>query len=253
MRRILCGLCVLAGMTLAVGYTARAGDEAELKALIAKAVKARGADAAKDRAVTMEGKGTFYGQGQGLPYTGKWEIQEPDKIRVAIAVDVGGNTFKMTRVVNGDKGWVKVNDEAAKEMEKDAIAEEQHGLYTGRVTNLNVLLKDKEFKFSPVGEVKVGERPAVGVRVSRAGQRDVTLFFDKQNHLLLKSATTVKDVEAGGQELSQETVYGDYQDVGGAKRAMKAEIKRDGKRFVEVQWESFEPTERLDAAIFGKP
>ena len=48
--------------------------------------------------------------------------------------------------------------------------------------------------------------------------------------------------------MSQETLYGDYQDVGGAKRAMKAEIKRDGKRFVEVQWESFEPTERLDAA-----
>ena len=34
---------------------------------------------------------------------------------------------------------------------------------------------------------------------------------------------------------------------------MKAEIKRDGKRYVEVQWESVEPAERLDAAIFAKP
>jgi hypothetical protein len=248
MRHILCGLIVF---LFAGARPAWAGDEAEMKALIARAVKARGGEDAKDRAVTMKGKGTFYGLGEGIPYTGEWQIYEPDKIRVAIEIK-GDATFQMTRVVNGDKGWVKLNDDV-KELDKEAVAEEKEGLYVGRVVNLTALVKEKGFTFSPVGEIKVGDRPAVGVRVGRKGHRDVTLFFDKQNHRLLKTATTVKDVDMGGQEHNQETLYSDYKQVGGVWRATKAEIKRDGERFVEVQWESIEPAERLDPAIFVKP
>jgi hypothetical protein len=247
MRRILCGTIVL---LFAVARPALAGDEAEMKALLAKALKARGSDA-KDKAVTMKGKGTFYGLGEGIPYVGVWQIEEPDKIRVSIEIK-GDMAFQITRVVNGDKGWAKFNDDV-KELEKDAIAEEKENLYVGRLTNLAVFLKEKGFKFSPVGEVKVGDRPAVGVRVSHKGHRDVTLFFDKQNHRLIKTATTVKDVEMGGQEHNQETVYSEFKEVGGVWHAMKAEIRRGGERFVEVQWEAIEPAERLDPAIFAKP
>jgi hypothetical protein len=251
MRPILCVSCLLGGLLFVLARPAGAGDEADLKALIAKAVKARGAEDEKLTAVTMKGKGVFYGMGEGIPYTGEWQIQQPDKIRVVISG--GDGAFTMTRVFNGDKGWTKLNDGEAEELDKDAVAEEKHSLYLGRVTNLNVLLKDKGFKFAPAGEVKVGDRPAVGVRVSREGQRDITLFFDKQNHRLLKNETTVKDLMAGGQETTQATLYSGYKAIDGVQHAMKAEIQRDGKRYVDVQWDSFQPAERLDAAVFAKP
>src|SRR5262249_57573220 len=91
----------------------------------------------------------------------------------------------------------------------------------------------KEFEVSGVGEVKVGDRTTTGIRVSQEGHRDINLYFDKENLHLLKVERTVKDFMAGGQEVRQETIYGDYKDVEGVATAHKFDVKRDGKDYVD--------------------
>src|SRR5207248_11447730 len=100
--------------------------------------------------------------------------------------------------------------------------------YAGWVATL-LPLKDKAFTLTTIGEVEVEKRPALGVKVSSKGHRDVDLYFDKESGLLVKTETRLKD--EGGQEVMAETFLRDYKDVEGTKHAMKFAVHRDGKLY----------------------
>src|SRR5262249_46129118 len=107
MRRI---VCLAAVLVVAASGAARADDPADLRKVIDKAIKAMGGEEklAKFKAETFKMKGKFYGTGEAVDYTGEWQVQPPDKIRVQVDGEVGGMkvTF-FTQVVNGDKVWQK--------------------------------------------------------------------------------------------------------------------------------------------------
>jgi hypothetical protein len=115
-------------------------------------------------------------------------------------------------------------------------------------------LKKEGFKLAPLPEAKVEGRAAVGVRVSRKGHRDVSLYFDKESHLLLKSAMTVKSVEDGSnKELKQEILYGDYKDFGGARWPTRVHIKQNGKSFLEMNFTEVRAMAKIDPKVFAEP
>lgn len=246
-------MCWIATLMLVAAVGARADDQAEMKALVDKAIKAAGGEAklAKFAAHTFKGKGKFYGTGEGVDYTGDWAVQQPDKQRVQI--ETGGDMkFIFVRVVNGDKLWLKLGDQVTQVNDKEEIAEAREASYVSWVTSL-VPLKDKAFQLAPLGELKVDGKPAVGVRVSHKNHRDVNLYFDKDKGLLVKAESIVRDVMAGGKELTQVFLYSDYKEKDGAQLAMKLVINRDGKKYVDVELTEVEPKEKLDDALFGKP
>lgn len=229
-----------------------ADEQADLRALIEKGIKARGdADKlARNKALTWKGKGKFHGLGEAIDFTGDWAVQHPGQTRNRLEMDFNGAKFERVSVVNGDKGWIKLNGNL-EEMDKDQFAEEKAQAHVGMVAAL-LALRDKSYQLAPLGEAKVADRPAVGVRVSQKDQRDVSLFLDKETGLLLKSESRVKDPQSG-QEATQEMLYSDYRVVDGVKHAMKVTIKRDGKAFVEVEWTDFKAQEKLDDGTFAKP
>lgn len=228
-------------------------DQPDPRAIIAKAIKAHGgaSNLAKFPAITFKGSGTFYGLGEGIPYTGEWAVQGTTQMRIAIESKVMDVTFKFVRVVNGDKGWVKLNDDAAVEMPKDELAEEKEKMHAGWVQTLTPL-KEKAFELALVGEAKVGERPAVGVRVSAKGKRDVNLYFDKETGLLIKSEMRAKDVKAN-EEFTQTTYFYDYKDFQGVKHCTRIVQKKDDKRLVEGIVTDQTPREKIEDAAFAKP
>jgi len=245
-------VCLAVALILTTAAAACADEQADLKALIDKAIKAGGGEAnlAKFKSNVFKGKGTFYGIGNGIEFTGEWAMQLPEKMRVQI--ETGGDMkFTFIQVVNGDKFWKKLADMTQEVTDKDEIAEMKEANYAGWVVTL-LPLKDKGFQLAPLGEVKVNDRQAIGVRVSHKGHRDVSLYFDKDNGLLVKSETVVKDMMSG-QEVTQESLYSDYKEVSGTKRPMKILINRDGKKYIESEVTEIEPKEKLDDAVFGKP
>src|SRR5262245_2214954 len=198
MRNTSWALCA-AGVLLCGAGRLWSGDESAARALVDRAIEAQGGEAnlAKFQAVTLKGKGKFYGTSDdGVPFTGEWATQGETHTRMRLEFTAMGQTFKYAKVISGDKGWIKLNDDNAQPMSKEVLAEEREQLHGSWVATL-LPLKGKEFKLSPLGEVKVGDRPAVGVRVSRQGRRDVSLYFDQKSHLLVKTAMTVKQVEDG--------------------------------------------------------
>ena len=242
---------VLAGATSVVVY---AQDETNPRAIVDRAIKAHGGEAAmaKHTGMTMKGSGTYYGAGEGIPYDGAWVLQGHTQRSFTIESKVNNMTFKFQRVVNGDKGWIKLNEAATTPMSKDELAEEKEQLFAGWVGRL-APLKDKSFTLTLIGEAKAGEKPVVGVRVSKNGHRDVNLYFDKQTGLLLKSETTLKDFMAGGVEYIQTTIMQEHKEVMGVKYASKILIQKDGKRLVEAEMSEIQPAEKLDDSHFKQP
>lgn len=216
--------------------------------VIEQAIKATGgAEAiAKQKAMTWEETGTYYGQGSGVPYEGKYAYQWPDKFRMEI---VGVFTI----VVDSDKGWVSTMGNVT-ELSAEQLAEQKEQLYASSVTSLVPLgeNKDKQFTLTAAGEGKVGDRATVAVKVSSKGHRDITLSFDKETHLLVKFETVVKSEELG-KEVDQIITMSEFKDVGGMKMATKYMVTRDGEKFVEAETTSVKFVDKHDDGTFGKP
>jgi hypothetical protein len=244
------GAVLAVGLVLAATTAARADDAAAARALVDKAIKAHGGDAiAKVPAATVKFKGTVHTMGQGFPFSGEVNTQGADRSKIDIEVEVMGQKFRFLSVLSGDKGWIKLGD-ATNEMDKDQLAEAQEQARAGWVATL-VPLKDKAFTLATTGEIEIDKRPALGVKVSSKGHRDVDLYFDKETGMLVKTEARAKD--EGGKEVTDETFYADYKDVQGVKQAMKVTVKRDGKLYVEGEVTEYQLGESLDASVFAKP
>lgn len=254
MRRLL----IPCALVLALAALGRADDAADAKAVVEKAIQARGGadNLAKYKADVLKVKGAVHVSGLDIDFTGEISFQQPDKSRTVIEGTVMGTNFKSTRVVNGDKGWIDDllgATQSKRDMSKEELAEERESQNANSIIRLAVLT-DKAYTLSTVGESKVGDKEAVGILVKRKGYRDVSLFFDKKTHLLLKSETRVKDPQGGGDtEFTQEAFYDDYKKVGDLQVAHKLTIKRDGKAFLESEATEFKPEEKLDDGLFAKP
>jgi hypothetical protein len=236
---------------LAVLRPVRADDDdaAKLKAVIKKAIKAHGGaeKLKKLQATVTKSKGKFYGMGEGIEYEQEMSMQLPNRIRVYVEA----GDFKFTQITNGDKGWRKIGDNT-EDLTKEQLDESKENLYAATVAHL-VVLTDKAYELSSLGEVKVGDRPAIGVRVKHKGHRDVSLFFDKEKGLLLKSETRGKDTMGDGGEFTAVMLYKDYKKVDGLMAPHKIVINHDGKLFVEAEITEVKYSEKLDDNVFDKP
>lgn len=228
-------------------------DDAKLHEVVARAIKAHGgADVlTKFKATTSKQKGKFHGLGEALDYTSEESIQLPDRFRVEVHSKVGDQAFTFIQIINGDKGWRKIGDNT-EELDKEMLEEAKEQMNSATISHL-VCLNKKDYKLSSLGEVKVGDAPAIGIRVERKGFRDVSLFFDKDKSLLLKVETLGKDLMQGGQEYTSTILYDDYKKVEGMMVAYKITVQRDGKPYVDGEMTEVKLSEKLDDSVFEKP
>jgi hypothetical protein len=227
------------------------GEELPPRAIVSKAIEAHGGKESLDKfkAMTFSGKGTFYGLGQGVPFSADWKIQMPKQIRFDMNMDFMGQRIQFMEVVGKEKGWQKINDEV-KDLSREEVAEKHAQLYADQLTQLTPLLHP-DIKLSTIGEVKVGDQESVGIKASQKGQRDVNLYFDKKTLLLVKADYEVK--EAVGVAQNQEVFYSKYQKVNGVSQPMKIAIHRDGKLFVDTEISNLQLLEKLDDSAFDRP
>jgi hypothetical protein len=255
MRSIL-KLAVAACVLLALTTQSRADEAADAKALLEKAIKAYGGEAklSKIKATTMKSKGKYYGGGgDGVDYTEETFWMAPDKERNDIKFEADGkkNTFIM--VFNGDKSWESLNGDT-KERSKDAVAELKEGMHLHQCSLLYPLL-DKAYTLTPISEVKVNDKAAVGIKVAHKDHRDLNILFDKNTNHILKIETQVKDLsdEKNPKEVTEELFFDDYKDVDGLPVAHKMNMKRANKKFVEAEVTEIKIVDKLDGKLFEKP
>jgi outer membrane lipoprotein-sorting protein len=240
-------------LLLAGTGTTRADEQADMKAVVEKAIKATGGKAklARLKEFTVKGKGTAEADNKKIPFTIEASVQKSGRFRMELNAEDNGRAINFLLVINGDKGWIKVADRQEK-APKEIMEALKADAYALRLAQRLLHLLDKDVKLSPLGEVKVGDNDAVGVKVERKGQLDVSLFFDKKTGLPIKCELMVKD-SPNGQELSHEYLFSDFKDLGGIKHFGKVILNRDGKKLLEVELSEVNPEEKLDKTLFEKP
>jgi len=251
MKRFL-GAVLVASLMSGSSSSIRADDQ-DTKAILDKAIKALGGEEklSKATAHSSKTKGTFSFNGTDNEFSGQATLQGLDHHRFELQGKFGENDFKMVMVLNGDKGWRKTGDEDVMEMDADAVANEKRSIYVGAIPATLVPLKGKGFKVESAGEEKVGDKPAVGIKVTAPDGKDFKLFFDKESGLPVK--LVAKMIGFDGQEFNQETTYSDYKDFDGIKKATKVSSKRDGEKFLDVEITEFKVLDKVDQATFSQP
>ena len=249
MNRLLRAIVATVVVMSLVGAARAQGDA---NAVLDKAIKALGGaerlNAAK--AAESKSKGKINFGGQESEFTVQTIHDGLDRFRSEFEGDFGGNKFKGITVINGDKGWRNFGGQKM-DMDKEAVAGEKRNIYLQIAAARIVPLKDKAFKVEAAGEEKVGDKPAVALKITGPDGKDFKLFFDKESGLPVKQVAKVMGFM--GEEFTQETLYSNYKEFSGVKRAAKVENKRDGERFVEIELVDFKILDKVDAKTFAEP
>jgi hypothetical protein len=235
-------------LVLAAGARAAADDP---KAIIAKAIKAHGGEEAKAKlkAAQTRAKGKIEVLG-GIEFTQESAYMLPDKFKETVDTEVMGQKVHVVTVYDGKDIHIQANGNAVpvedkmKEMIKDT-------LYSMKVAQMVPLLKDKAFELSALGELKVDGKPAVGVLVKSKGQKDVSLYFNKETGLLAKVERRTVDPMSGN-EITEERIILEYT-KDKLPTPKKALINHDGNKFMEVEILETKQLEKLDDSEFAKP
>jgi hypothetical protein len=229
----------------------RALSDEQVMMVIDRAITAHGGaeKLGKFTAEITKAKGLLY-VGGGLFFSQEVQLQLPDQYRDSTILSIGGQDLPIIMVLNGDKGWVRANNET-KDMDERMKTETLEGLYLARLTRL-LALKDKGLELTALGESKIEGRTALGIKVTTKGRRDVSLYFDKDTGLLLKISRTAYDFE-NSKEVPEERIFSDYGEVDGLRLARKFVVLRDGKKFMDLEVLEARLPGKLDAEVFAKP
>jgi hypothetical protein len=233
----------------------RADSAKEARALLDRAIEAMGGKEklTHSQAATWKGKGKIHAGEEMFDFTDEWSVQGLVQYRWAIDATVRGQTQSVLFVLNKDKGWSKKGDRVVDlSKQKEILTILQTDLRCVRLAQMLVPLTDKGYQLSHLGELKIQDRPAVGIKVVRKGQPAIDLFFDKTTSLPLRSEIHVKEPEADA-EVAHAVSYNKYEETDGVKHFTHLELRRDDKVLIEMERSDFQLQEQLGEEMFAKP
>jgi hypothetical protein len=224
-------------------------------AVIAKAIKAQGGEETlrKFKAIQATHKGMMDVGGMSVSGTSETYLQLADdldnvKYKQVLEITVNGGKMTIVHIKNRDKVSMTLNGMAFPL--QDAHREEMKQLLHAESVASLLPLKDKKYTLALLPETTIRDHTAVGVKVSAAGYRDVSLYFDKENGLLVKRAYRGANDLTTIQDHLLETYCSDYRDFDGIKFPVKERIERDGKRFLETELVALKRLEKFDDKTF---
>ncbi len=259
MRRVLAAwACVVSGLLLVGSGSVRADEQAEGLAILTKAIQAVGGEAKATRlqAVTWKAAGSTTENQNKIELKLDGAFQGLEHYRMELEVQENGRTHGGVLVINGKEGWFHDKERnRTQDAPKEALPLVLGALHALRCAQSPTALKDPAFALSPLGEVTISNRPAVGLRVTHKERQEINLFFDKETNLVVKSEVRLKD--PAGNDFPLEYQFSDHKEFDGVKHFTKATIKAEmpGRPAVttELQLSELKTQDKLEESLFAKP
>lgn len=238
-------------VVLLLGGSGSASAQDAARAIIERAVKAHGGQEALAhvRADKVKFKGSLALRGHTVPFVAETTMQLPAQYRHVIEIN-DDEKKTILYVINGDKMYVAVNGQPQK-LDAASLTEIRAGMELQRAQRLLPLLEDKSYQLAVLEEIKVNDRPAVGVRVTGRGRKELRLYFDKEYGLLVRGEFHLDDGK--GKQVRQHYFYGDFKDIGGYKRFTRVKAYRDAKMVMEAELLDAKTFDKIDETEFAKP
>lgn len=233
--------------SLCVPSLLRAEDPAKL---IEKCIQATGGvEKLSAQGGQTKTKGNLDVQGATVDFTSELIYQLPNKFKEEVELNVGGQNVKIATTFNGKDYSISANGQSIPLQDKQ-VAELKDVSNMMQISRL-IYLKDKKYELASIGESKINDMPAEGVRVATRGFKDVNLYFDKKTGLLVKIERQALDFQSQ-QEVNEERLILEHMEVDGLKIPKKLKINRDGKKYMEAEVESYKTLEKVDDSAFDK-
>jgi hypothetical protein len=237
-------------LTLAI--PARADDDADkAMTLVNEAIRAHGGmdSMLKTRSMVRVAKGELILFEQRTPFQDELALQLPKRWRWSLEQGSGAQRIRMVWVVNDEKGWQAIGGSVT-EIPKLRMEEMQEEAYVLWITSLVPLKKEDGFQLALVEDATVNGKAAAGIKTSRKGHTDVTLYFDKESHLLVKTARRARE---SGLTFDKSYLYSGHKIFDGVMLPTKyVEMAKD-KKMVEVTSLTYRFPEKLEDSTFAKP
>lgn len=246
MRSLTLHASALALLLLTAGWTCADDDT---KAILDKAIKAHGSADKDKKASQTKSKGTVEVMGVSINFN-EDSTAQPNRFKSVTTLEVSGKTIEKITVFNGEKAWVRVMDQT-RDVDGKALEELKELTYLKQLADFRSLM-EKPYELSSLGELKVNERPAVGVKVANKGHRDVNLWFDKETGLLAKVERQGVD-SITEREFTEERIVTEYQEQDGIKVPKRAVVYRDGKKYMDLEVLEYKRIDKLADSEFAKP
>jgi hypothetical protein len=201
--------------------------------IVQKAIRALGGEDRLGRQVAtryqLTGK-LHVGGTEDFAFTGEMFTQPNGDFKYTLDLKANNLSFGFTMVLVGDKGWRSVSG-MVEDHDAATLEDMKRSRYYDRVTTLVPLLKDKGFTLTALGETTIKEKAATGIKVAHKGQEDISIFFDKETFLPVK--TDYRSKALGDEKATrQETYFSDWREpVYGAeeeKILKSAKLQTDG-------------------------
>jgi hypothetical protein len=230
----------------------RSDDQDDLRALIDKGIKSAGGKdkLGKFKAGTCKITGKALENNQNDTFTFTAYLQGTDQIKVEGDVDHGGIQAKVAFIINGDQGWANFGGKV-EDAPKEALRGIKDVIRAFRYAYLLAPLKDKTATLSPLGEVELDGKPAVGLKAAVKDREDIHVFLDKATGLPRKAEFKMQ--KRGERESTLEFTFSAYKETDGRKHFTKVAAKQDGKAIFEAELSEFRWLDSLDAGIFARP
>jgi hypothetical protein len=234
-------VAVISGAPVAV---ADEPDSAAARKIIDRAIEAAGGREALKRyekPFQLERKGKSF-VGGDIDFALRSTTWLPDKLRTEEELNRNGQKISLGVRFNGEKGFLLP---AKREMQERGLGYIRELLYSYWLATL-LPLDDPQFKLTPLDEILLDGRAAIGVKITCENRPDVRLYFDKDAMTLVKLAR-----EFNGR-LFEET-YDDFAELDGLVYPKKIVQYMIGNKRTEMETTEFRFLDEVDEAIFEKP
>jgi hypothetical protein len=240
---------------LAVLWYGSADDKpADAKAILNDAVKALGGKEklAKLPATTFDSQGYLHLPGLQIESKSNWSVQYPDKYRYDGKITIGDGMTALLAIGNGKEGWTKSEGQAANNITAEELTMLHQDTRAVHLAFRPVFLNEKGYELSVLGEIKIDDRPALGIKVVQKGQPDLDLYFDKETHLAVRISFRCNETK-DAEPVPHAFTFGDYKEADGLKHFTKIKLFRDEKQILEMNLSNVKLLEKLDDHLFEKP
>jgi len=192
----------------------------------------------KNQTMWME-TGTYYGEGQGMPYIAQYASKWPDWFRQEIE-----GVFTIT--TSGKQAWAS----GAGGVQKLTGAQLKEQLKQVRLTWAERLfpMAEKAYTLTTIDGIDVNGRPTVGIKANHAEGGDFKFYFDKETYLLAKTEAMVVSPQHGPDPVLREAFFTGHSSYGPSYK-----INLDGKRFVDGKTVYRKVAATLDPELFEEP
>ena len=233
--------------------TLHADDAKSARQIVERALDASGGAKllASQQSLSGTSRGSIALDGATHTVENTWTVEGLDKLKWTADVTKGDQTLNIVLVLESKRGWIQGNGGTSNELKAELLAPLRQGFTALRLAETLTPLLDLGTKLSHLGELKVDDRPTVGIKIARKGMPEMDLYFDKKTHLPAKAEIRLK--ELNDVEAVYTAFFADYKKVNGRMVFTRLAVKRDDATVLTMLRSNIESKAKADEGTFARP